>query len=119
MYKYHDPEKVVSPRYCIDNVSAIFDGGTGSDPFSLAVVTWDGEKRIGIRWNATYREWDDADKIAGNKVCVGEPNSRGYPTWFILPPNLLSALLEGKNELAEAVRGALKEIAGEPAESKK
>ena len=113
MYKYHDPSEVVSPRYCIEQVETIFDGGTSSTPFSLAIVTWDGQKRIGIRWNVTYREWDDADKIAGTKVCVGEPNSRGYPTWFILPDELLLQLLAGNNKITEAFKRALDEIAGE------
>lgn len=121
MYKYYDPEKVVSPRDCISEVTTIFDGGADYDkhePFSLAVVTWDGEKRIGIRWNVTYREWEDQDKKSGVKMCVGEPNSRGYPTWFMLPVSFLAELLSGTSKVAEAVSKALKEIADEPADSR-
>jgi len=121
MYKYYDPKEVVSPRDCISEVTTIFNGHTGDDehePFSLAIVTWDGEKRIGIRWNVTYREWDDQDKESGVKMCVGEPNSRGYPTWFMLPVSFLTDLLSSTSEVAEAVSKALKEIASESADSK-
>jgi hypothetical protein len=66
----------------------------------------------------TYREWEDQDKKSGVKMCVGEPNSRGYPTWFMLPVSFLAELLSGTSEVAEAVSKALKEIADEPADSR-
>ena len=107
MHKYYNPSQVTSPKDCISNVVPVFDGGIGANPFSIALVTWDGEVRIGMRWNITLREWDDANKVSGSIISVGEPNSRGYPTWFILPKVLLEQMLSGKGEIAEAVREAL------------
>ena len=108
--KYHPPATVLSPRDCIGNVKVLYDGGYKKNIYSLAIVTWQGKKRIGIRWNINQREWDNPDKRAGKTVCIGEPNSRGYPTWFILPPHLLRLLLAGQNEIAGIVEQALAEV---------
>lgn len=113
MHTYYDPLQVTSPKDCISNVTKVFDGGVGTNPFSIALVTWNGDVRVGMRWNVTLREWDDASKASGSVVSVGEPNSRGYPTWFILPIELLEQLLSGSGKMAEAVREALDSI--EPA----
>lgn len=110
MYKYHDPVNVLSPRDCVEGVTTIFDGGTNGAAFSIAKVIWQGEIKIAVRWNVTEREWDDPNKIDGRVVCVGEPNSRGYPTWFILPNDLLTALLSGSGQIADGIRNVLKEI---------
>jgi hypothetical protein len=95
MYKYHKPADVLSPKDCISNVRTIYDGGANPGEFSVAIVEWNEEPCIGVRWNITEREIDDEDKISGKKICVGEPNSRGYPTWFILPNDLLIDLTNG------------------------
>lgn len=47
-----------------------------SEQYSIASFIWDNEKRIGIRWNKV-KESD-----------IGYPNSRKYPTWFILPKEI-------------------------------
>lgn len=111
----HDPAKVISPRDFIDNVKVLFNGWDGSPPnqgahYSVAVITWDGVECIGIRWNVSEREWNNPDKIAHRQICVGEPNSRGYPTWFILPDSFLSMLLVSDGLLADDIRKALQEI---------
>jgi hypothetical protein len=110
MYRYHDPTTVLSPKDCVSDVTPIFDGAVNNGAFSIAKVKWNGDPKIAVRWNVTEREWDDQNKINGSTVCVGEPNSRGYATWFILPNDLLKALLSGHGEIAEGVRKALEEI---------
>jgi len=70
------PENVLSPRDLTqNNVEVIYDGGEGS--YSLALV--DGS--TGIRWNGSE------DKPKGN------PTSRGYATWFILPDAIAQLIL--------------------------
>lgn len=44
--------------------------------WSLATGVWDGNQALLIRWNG------DQDHPKGNPV------SRGYPTWFVLPKEL-------------------------------
>jgi len=84
---FHDPATVTSPRDFIDQVRVIFNGGPSS--VSVAEITWEGTKCIGMRWNVARREFDDPDKIAMLKVCAGMPTSRGYPVWFILPEDIV------------------------------
>lgn len=98
-FRIRRPETVMSPRRHISEVIEIFNGGI-DEPFSLAVVCWDGVYRIGIRWNITENEWDDPLKDSGEKECVGEPNSRGYSTWFILPANFINDLLQPNSTLS-------------------
>lgn len=90
---YFNPLTVTSPQRQISNVEVLFDGGVNEDcPYSIARVTYGGEDKIAIRWNVSELEWDNPDKKSGKIRCIGVPNSRGYPTWFILPHNLLNTL---------------------------
>lgn len=82
---YKQPNTVTSPQDCVSNINVIFDGGTGSYPFSVAKLDWDGVPCIAMRWNVGQREWDDPQKKNNNKECVGMPVSRGFPVWFVLP----------------------------------
>jgi len=116
-YKYHNPATVLSPKNSIEKVEVIFDGGIGKNAFSIAKVIWNGKIRIAIRWNITEKEWNEPLKINGSVKCVGEPNSRGYPTWFILPDCLLTSLLQendNKSEngkiIREGVQKAIEEL---------
>ena len=45
--------------------------------------------KIGIRWNIAYSEWDDYRKQNGQDECIGNPQSRGIPTWFVLPDDMM------------------------------
>lgn len=110
MYKYHNPSSVKSPRHSISQVKPLFDGGIGDKPYSIAKITWQGADCIGIRWNVSNGEWDDDSKKSGEVTCLGEPNSRGYPTWFVLPNMFLQELVSGEGNLFDRVRGALEEI---------
>lgn len=97
--RYWDPQKVTSPKSFVKKVKVIFDGGETS--YSLAEVTWEDQETpsIGIRWNVARREWDDLNKLNGNKIAVGMPTSRGWPVWFILPDDIFLNENEGNRRL--------------------
>lgn len=100
---YTKPQDVISPQDAISNIDVLFDGGDNS--VSIARITWFGKIVIGMRWNVSMREWDDLGKINGN-ICLGNPISRGYPTWFILP----DALFDTNSDLAEILKKLSKVI---------
>ena len=72
-----NPEEVTSPKSRLQGpIKVLARGGAGK--FSIARFTWDNEPAVGIRWNG------EADKGSGPRD-VGNPQSRGLPSWFILP----------------------------------
>lgn len=74
---YTEPKNVISPKtkWKIRRVLA----DTGKNGWSIAQGTWEEEPRLAIRWN-------------GNDDDLGNPQSRGHPTWFILPNDLEDAV---------------------------
>lgn len=48
--------------------------------WAIVALNWSGKATLGIRW------FTDT---------IGLPNSRGYPTWFVIPSELQSAILNG------------------------
>lgn len=58
-----------------------------NDQYVLAKIHYRGEQEecLAIRWNVSDREKDE--KV--NEKCIGYPNIRGKPTWFVLPDKLL------------------------------
>ena len=76
---YVKPSGVVSPKKQWHLVDVIIDGGPGTPAY--AIGTWDDERRIGFRWNGS----DDNP--------LGNPQSRGLPTWTMLDPRLHCAVL--------------------------
>jgi hypothetical protein len=58
-------------------------------------VNWEDEDRVGIRWNG-------ADGPG-----VGNPQSRGNATWFILPPELNEVFLNWVDDLSMSGPGGL------------
>lgn len=90
---YRNPRLINSPRQHLQVVKIIFDGGV-EPGYSIAIVKWDGVPSIAIRWNVTDNEFYDAEKVKENIECVGNPQSRGVPTWFLLPnaPNFQASL---------------------------
>lgn len=68
---YIDPKDVISPQRAISDVRVLVD--EGEDAYALAVLKWEGEDRLGVRWNG------------GPDNPIGNPQSRGIPTWFLLP----------------------------------
>jgi hypothetical protein len=75
-------------------VEVLYNRGQGS--WSVARVTWEGRERIGIRWNGG----DDGPGI-------GNPQSRGNATWFILPEELEEVILNKIDDLAMSGPGGL------------
>ena len=73
-----DPNDVKSPknRWKFDTVLYNKNG------WSVAEGQWDGEPVLAIRWNGETSH----DK--------GQPQSRGYPTWFIVPEEIEGVLRE-------------------------
>ena len=94
---YVDPATVVSPKQIIKRVDVLYNTGQGRGSWSVARLIWDGEEKLGIRWNG------DEDSAMGN------PQSRGLPTWFVVPDELRPLLdewiekrilLQGYSEMA-------------------
>ena len=65
-----DPKTVLSPKNAVSHLEIIYDEGKGS--WSFCHLEWYNEPKFGIRWN-------------GENGKPGSPQSRGIPTWFILP----------------------------------
>lgn len=77
---YKKPEDVVSPRRSWHLFEVIDD--RGEDKPAYALGTWEGERRIGFRWNGT------------SDSPIGNPQSRGLPTWIMLDEALHEAVVE-------------------------
>lgn len=69
---YQNPRYVDAPQRRWKLIDILHNGG--DDDAALAIGHWDGEPVLAARWNGT-----DAD------TGIGNPQSRGIPTWFILP----------------------------------
>jgi hypothetical protein len=78
------PELVLSPKGRLKELKVVYNGGKSS--WSLARMLWDGKKAVGIRWNG-----GSEDKCFPG---IGNPQSRGVPTWFILPEEVEDVVLE-------------------------
>lgn len=93
---YQDPMQVRSPKGAVTHLHVVYDGGEQTaehqwDGWSVAELEWYENPVLAIRWNgSTSREGISE---------VGNPQSRGNPTWFILPKPLHEAI---KTELQNA-----------------
>jgi len=95
---YVDPATVDSPKGRVRKVSVLFDTGpAGEESWSAAELEWDGRTVLGLRWNGSE-----------GGAPIGSPQSRGHPTWFVVPSGLEPALRKRINELS---KGADDEIA--------
>lgn len=74
---YVPPIEVTSPKVSISNLKPIIDRGEWK--YSVALLDWDRQPSVGIRWNGGTEN---------GKIHPGNPQSRGLPTWFILPEGL-------------------------------
>ena len=91
---YITPDLVVSPKSMVSDLEVIHDGGEGD--WSLAKMKWDGEEAMGLRWNGGSGKPGSVD--------IGNPQSRGIPTWFILPDeiaNVVVKMLELNNKISK------------------
>jgi len=91
---YIEPATVWAPRVAVRSVEVLHNTGPGG--WSAARVNWEQEDRIGIRWNGSEQEGG-----------VGNPQSRGNATWFILPRELETVVLDKIDEMNQGplVRG--------------
>ena len=86
---YWKPEDVDAPKKrWKEGHSVLFN--TGRDGWSAAEGAWDDEPVIALRWNGSD---DDPGP--------GSPQSRGYPTWFIVPDELAGYLKDALEKLKE------------------
>lgn len=76
---YIDPATVLSPKDAWELTSVLWNTGQGD--WSLAQGTWNKNPCLAMRWNGS-------DGIEG----IGNPQSRGHPTWFIIPDDLEDAI---------------------------
>lgn len=92
-------QDVRSPRDKWTLIEVLFDGGDGED--SLAVGEWAGERVLATRWNGKGKE-------------IGNPQSRGLPTWYVVPARYNTGMLNSlspndlppnKRKIAEALLG--------------
>lgn len=93
-YRYNLPHTVLSPMKNVKNVRVLFDSGNFHGAYSIARLEWNNNEVLGIRWNINENEGSDPKKMSGAKICLGEPNSRGYSTWFILPDDFINRMFE-------------------------
>lgn len=81
-----EPEDVTAPRQRWSLIKVLYRGEKkpedDSKDYSIAIGRWDGNPCLAIRWNANKER------------PVGNPHSRGLPTWFILPEKLHAKVLE-------------------------
>ena len=89
MSTYVKPGDVHAPKRRWQLFHVLFDGGdedndraVENSTVSLAIGRWDDQPALAMRWNGTK------DNSLGN------PQSRGLPTWFILPDQYVQPILE-------------------------
>ena len=96
---YVDPITVVSPRNRLRSVEVLYNSGPGpEESWSVALLDFDGDECLGIRWNGN-----------DGKPGVGNPQSRAKPTWFVVPEELAAVVAAQVEELANSQRGGLLE----------
>jgi len=80
MTTYVKPSDVQSPKRHWALIHVLFDGGENNS--SLAIGRWDGSPVLAMRWN-------------GNQESpLGNPQSRGLPTWFVVPDQHWKQILD-------------------------
>lgn len=105
-YQYNPAKSVISPLKNVKNVRVLSDGGAAPGAYSVAIIEWNGEDVLAIRWNISENEVTRPDKLSGAVICLGEPNSHGKSTWFVLPDGFLEGLI-GNGSLADDVTNYL------------
>jgi hypothetical protein len=80
MAKQHiAPADVISPKASWTLVDVVLDKGARDCAYAIGM--WDRDRRVGFRWNGS------PDNPIGN------PQSRGLPTWTMLDPELHAGVL--------------------------
>ena len=89
---YVDPTTVVSPKNLVRSVDVLYNAGQ----WSVALLDFDDAECLGIRWNGTEDE-----------PGIGNPQSHGRPTWFVVPEELAAVVRERVEQLADSQEGGL------------
>lgn len=102
-FPYTDPRGVTTPRVRIRNLEVLYNGGAQADDagWSLASMLWDDEEALGIRWNGG---------VEGDSK--GQPTSRGYPTWYILPQEVMDVFQKDRKKAHESLDELLDTLYG-------
>ena len=79
MSEYNLPEDAHSPKRNWTLIDVLVPGKAGT--LAVALGRWDSNPVIGMRWNGTKNN------------PVGNPQSRGLPTWFILDDPYAEAII--------------------------
>jgi hypothetical protein len=79
---YVDPLTVQSPKGRVSDVEVVYDKGPAHYSWSIATLKWDGKQAVGIRWNGEV-----------GQPGSGTPQSRGNATWFIVPDEIVDAVV--------------------------
>lgn len=82
MATYIKPSDVQSPKRLWSLIHVLFDGGEGES--SLAIGRWDRKPVLAMRWNGDKQN------------PLGNPQSRGLPTWFVVPGQHWKQILESE-----------------------
>ena len=90
---YIKPDEVVSPKSRWKLIRVLKAGGPGEVAYALG--EWDGIARIGLRWNGT----EDSK--------IGNPQSRGLPTWTMLDSDMNLAVIQKLSERDQVVASSL------------
>ena len=90
---YTDPNTVLTPKGRITDLKVIYDGQ--EDSWSLAKMKWDGTEVVAMRWNGG---------LSNGRPTVGNPQSRGKPTWFVVPEEVGGAI-EQMLKLSNKIKG--------------
>ena len=93
---YIEPATVLAPKNSVRSLEIVYSTANGG--WSVARVGWEGTARVGIRWNGTQ-----------DGPGIGNPQSRGNATWFLLPEELEKAILDRVDELSMGGPGGLLE----------
>jgi hypothetical protein len=74
------PTQVISPKLHWQLIDVLYDGGAGNP--AVAIGRWDGKVVVAMRWNGT-----------GKDNPIGNPQSRGLSTWFVMPDEFAELIL--------------------------
>lgn len=81
---YIQPDLVVSPKGMVEDLCVIID--TGEEGWALSKLKWAGTPVLALRWNGGSKD----NRFPG----IGNPQSRGVPTWFVLPDEVGETIIE-------------------------
>jgi hypothetical protein len=82
--KYIPASSVISPKQHWSLIAVLKDD-EGEGGSVLAIGRWDNEPVLAMRWNGS------GDTLSPTPI--GNPQSRGLPTWFIVPRTYNEAIL--------------------------